>query len=429
VQAVDSDVPALSHLADVPRNPASVMKLVTTWSALEVLGPAYTWKTEVYFLGDFDGSVLSGDLGLKGYGDPFLVVEEVWKMLRTLRNVGLEEIEGGLLYDDSFFAVTEPAPGEFDDEPFRTYNVLPSALLANFKGVRFQFLADPVGHRVRIATEPMLSNLDIRNRIALGDGPCRGYQGGISFNVADPGPSTRVVFEGTFPLACNTYELSRAVLEHDSYFYGLVDGLWTELGGNLRGKLERGIVPEGARLVLTWRSRPLGDVLRSINKNSNNVMTRQLVYTLGAETLGAPGTRENGIEAIRSFLAGRGLNVASLVIDNGAGLSRDARVTASMLGDMLRQAETSAYASEFVSSLSLAGLDGTTRRRFDERNGAGRMHVKTGRLDHVSALAGYVHLDGGSDYVIVVLVNTPDAHRGPGQELEEAVVRWVQTLE
>lgn len=429
VQAVGSAEPVLSHLPDVPRNPASVMKLVTTWSALEILGPAYTWRTEVYFDGDFDGSVLDGDLAIKGYGDPFLVVEELWKMFRALRRVGLEEVVGDLLLDDSFFSVVEPAPGAFDEEPYRTYNVLPNALLTNFKAVRFQFFADEQAGRVRIATEPPLSNLDIRNRIELVDGPCRGYQGGISFNIEDPETAARVIFEGRFPRACNSYEFSRTVLEPDTYTYGLIDRLWYELGGRLRGRLRTGTVPEDARLVLTWRSHPLGDVLRSINKNSNNVMTRQLLYTLGAEALGEPGTREKGIEVVRDFLTARGLDVGSLVMVNGAGLSRDARISPRLLADMLLQAERDVYASEFISSLSLGGLDGTTRARFNDRNGAGQMHVKTGRLDHVSALAGFMHAHDGKTYVIVVFVNTQDAHRGPGQELEEAVTRWVQTLD
>ena len=135
--------PLLSHLADVPRSPASVMKVVTTWSALEYLGPAYTWPTEVYFLGEFDGRKLDGDLALKGYGDPYLVVEEVWKLLRALRRMGLTEISGDLVLDDSHFAIDEPDPGAFDGQPYRTYNVVPNALLMNFKAVQFQFMAGP----------------------------------------------------------------------------------------------------------------------------------------------------------------------------------------------------------------------------------------------------------------------------------------------
>jgi D-alanyl-D-alanine carboxypeptidase/D-alanyl-D-alanine-endopeptidase (penicillin-binding protein 4) len=176
---------------------------------------------------------------------------------------------------------------------------------------------------------------------------------------------------------------------------------------------------------MTWHSPPLAEVIRSINTNSNNVMTRQLIYTLGAIDQGTPGTRANGIAAVRDFLAGRGMDVESLLIDNGAGLSREETISAGLLTELLRQAAESRYAAEFIASLSLGGLDGTTRGRFGD---AGDMHVKTGRIDNVSAVAGYLHSDGGPTYVIAVLANTENAHRGPGREIEEAVIDWVRSL-
>jgi D-alanyl-D-alanine carboxypeptidase/D-alanyl-D-alanine-endopeptidase (penicillin-binding protein 4) len=423
VEDVDSAELVLSHLPDVPRNPASVMKLVTTWTALEMLGPAYAWRTEIYFGGQFDGTTLAGDLGIKGYGDPFLVVEEMWKMLRALRSTGLEHIDGDLVLDDSFFSVNEDPPGAFDAEPYRTYNVLPNALMANFKAVRFQFVVDPVNDRVRIVTDPDLYNLDIRNRIKLVDGPCRGFQSGISFNVDDPETLARVIFDGEFARSCNAYSMSRTVLEHDTYVYGLFKTLWRELGGSMEGGMRKAVIGADQALVLTWTSPPLADVIRSINKNSNNVMTRQLVYTLAAEVAGPPGTRDAGIAIVQNFLQSRGIDATSLVLVNGAGLSRDERISARALADMLRVAQHTPYAAEYISSLSLGGLDGTTRGRFNG-DGNGRMHVKTGRIDHVSALAGYVHGDGGKTFVVVVFGNFTDAHRGLGQELEEAVVDW-----
>ena len=210
----------LSHLPDTPRNPASVMKLVTTWAAIESLGPAWVWPTEVYFLGSFDGSTLTGDLGLKGYGDPFLVQEELWKLLRRLRSAGLNTITGDLILDDSYFDVREPPPGEFDAQPTRTYNVLPNALLMNFKAVEFQFRPDVNGNAVRVATEPPLRNLRIDNGIALGNGRCGGYQRGISFNVG-VAESDRVVLDGEFSRNCRVYSMTRTVLEHDTYADGL----------------------------------------------------------------------------------------------------------------------------------------------------------------------------------------------------------------
>jgi D-alanyl-D-alanine carboxypeptidase/D-alanyl-D-alanine-endopeptidase (penicillin-binding protein 4) len=428
VQEIDDDKPLLSHLPDVPRSPASVMKVVTTWSALEYLGPAYTWPTEVYFLGDFDGSKLDGDLALKGYGDPYLVVEEVWKLLRALRRMGLTEITGDFVLDDSHFLVDEPEPGAFDGQPYRTYNVVPNALLMNFKAVQFQFMADSARGRVNVATEPVLANLRIDNNLALVDGPCRGYQAGIAFNHAEPASLERVVLDGQFSRRCNVYGLSRTVLQHDTFAFGLFSSLWKEVGGSFQGKLRKAQVPsDGAAVTapaLVWRSKPLGEVVRSINKNSNNVMTRQLLYTLGAEAAGIPGTRANGVEAVRELLIARGLNVDSLMLQNGAGLSRDERASMQLLVDLLRTAYASPYAPEFIASLSLGGLDGTTRGRFDASPAAGVMHLKTGRLDHVSAVAGYVRAANGRTYVVAVVMNSEDAHRGPGQELEEAVLRY-----
>jgi len=432
VQAVDDDKPLLSHLAEVPRSPASVMKVVTTWSALEYLGPAYTWPTEVYFLGPFDGRKLDGDLGLKGYGDPYLVVEEVWKLLRTLRRMGLTEITGDLVLDDSHFAIDEPEPGAFDGQPYRTYNVVPNALLMNFKAVQFQFMADPAHGRVNVATEPTLTNLEIDNNLALVDGPCRGYQAGISFNHAEPESLERVVLDGQFSRRCNVYGMGRTVLQHDTFAFGLFSSLWKEVGGSFGGKLRKAQMPletaadatPALTPALVWRSKPLGEIVRSINKNSNNVMTRQLLYTLGAEVAGAPGTRANGVEAVRELLTARGLNVDSLMLQNGAGLSRDERASMQFLVDLLRAAYRSPYAPEFIASLSLGGLDGTTRGRFDAAPTAGVMHLKTGRLDHVSAVAGYVRAANGRTYVVAVVMNSEDAHRGPGQELEEAVLRF-----
>ncbi len=425
VQAVDAPQPLLSHLADEPRSPASVMKLVTTWSALEYLGPAYTWPTEVYYLGAFDGRKLDGDLALKGYGDPYLVVEEVWKLLRSLRRTGLETVTGDLLLDDSHFAVDEPDPGAFDGQPYRTYNVVPNALLMNFKAVQFQFRPDPVNGRVNVATDPVLANLKIDNNLALGDGPCGGFQAGIAFNHAEPVSLERVVLDGRFSRRCNAYGLSRTVLQHDTFAFGLITALWKELGGSFNGKLVKTQVPPGTAPALIWQSKPLGEIVRSINKNSNNVMTRQLLYTLGAEAGGVPGTRDNGVAAIRTLLAARGLDTTTLMLNNGAGLSRDERASMQFLVDLLRAAYRSPYAPEFISSLSLGGLDGTTRGRFDSSPAAGVMHLKTGRLDHVSAVAGYVSAANGRTYVVAVTMNTPDAHRGPGQELEEAVLRYV----
>ncbi|MFL2546390.1 MAG: D-alanyl-D-alanine carboxypeptidase/D-alanyl-D-alanine-endopeptidase [Candidatus Rariloculaceae bacterium] len=428
VQAVDADAPTISHFPETPRNPASTIKLLTTWVALAELGPTYSWPTEVYLLGGWDGRQLSGDLGIKGYGDPSLVTEELWKLLRALRRIGLEEIDGDLVIDASFFSGNDGDPGAFDRQPYRSYNVLPDAFLVNYKAVRFQFLEDPQGRGVLITADPLPSNLTIRNEIDLVDGPCRGFQAGVSFDLRDPESGGTAIFSGRFPAACSPYGMTRSVLQHDTYAYGVFDTLWQQLGGRLRGRLRRDVIAEDLEPALTWRSPPLAEIIRSINKFSNNVMTRQLLYTMSAELLGPPGTEAGGIEVISNYLQEQDLDPATLVIDNGAGLSRETRISAQLLADVLLLAARSRHSPEYLASLSLGGLDGTTRNRFRGGGVAGSMHVKTGRLDHVSALAGYVHSASGDSYVVVAMLNSPDVHRGPGEELQEALVRWVHEL-
>jgi D-alanyl-D-alanine carboxypeptidase/D-alanyl-D-alanine-endopeptidase (penicillin-binding protein 4) len=426
VQAVAAKRPLLSHEPDASRNPASTIKLLTTWVALDALGPTYTWPTEVYFLGNYSGDALDGDLGIKGYGDPYLVTEEFWKLLRALRRTGLTEVGGDLVVDDSYFAPIDEDPGEFDGQPYRTYNVTPNALLLNYQAARFQFLPDADRRGVRISVDPEPSNLSIGNRLALIDGPCRGYQAGISFNVVDAPTNRQIVFEGQFPAACAPYGLTRSVLQHDSFVYGVYRSLWAELGGRHRGGMRReAIAAAGTEPALTWRSRPLAEIIRSVNKFSNNVMTRQLLLTLAAERAEAPARAEDGVAAIGDYLAGKSLDTTDLVLVNGAGLSRDTRISARLLADTLLLAARSPLAPEFLASLSLGGLDGTTRRRFGGLPAVGRMHVKTGRLNDVSALAGLVHAADGADFVIVVILNSTDAHRGPGEELQDALIRWV----
>jgi D-alanyl-D-alanine carboxypeptidase/D-alanyl-D-alanine-endopeptidase (penicillin-binding protein 4) len=294
----------------------------------------------------------------------------------------------------------------------------------NFKAVQFEFAPDLAHDRVVVTTDPVLSNLEIDNNLKLGYGPCRGYQAGIAFNHADPDSLARVVLDGEYSRTCNRYRLSRTVLQHDTFVFGMFEPLWREVGGSFSGELRDAVVPPGNPPALIWESPPLGEIIRSINKNSNNVMTRQLIYTLGAEVAGAPGTRASGVAAVRDLLAARGLAVDSLMLENGAGLSRDERASMQLFADLLRAAYSSPYAPEFIASLSLGGLDGTTRGRFDAAPSRGVMHLKTGRLDHVSAVAGYVRAANERTYVVAVAMNHDNAHRGPGQELEEAVLRF-----
>lgn len=426
VENLDTGEEVVTWNADRPRNPASVAKLMTTLVALDTLGPTYTWKTETYLLGELQDGELKGDLLLKGYGDPFLVTERVWQMLRDLRHAGVRRIDGKLLLDDSFFDVGEYDPAAFDREPLRAYNVAPNALLTNFKVVRYRFQPAPDGAAVRLTLDPDISNLEVVNRISLVNGRCRGYQRGISITPSED--YSRMVFGGSFPSGCRSYAMSRTALGHNAFTYGVFKTLWEESGGEITGSWGKALAPADEEPFLEFESRPLAEIITMVNKHSNNVMARQLLYTLSAEVLGAPGTEPGGREVVSRWLAERGLDFGELKLDNGAGLSRESRIAARHLGQMLRYGYESPYMPEYLSSLSLSGLDGTLARRMRNSALIGKGHLKTGSLDHVSSLAGYFQSRSGQRFVIVVMLNHPEVHRGPGEEVQEALLRWVYEL-
>ncbi|HEY0961803.1 MAG TPA: D-alanyl-D-alanine carboxypeptidase/D-alanyl-D-alanine-endopeptidase [Pseudomonadales bacterium] len=424
VQEVGADAPLFAINADTPMNPASTIKTVTTLAALELLGPAYTWKTELHAGGAImDDGTLDGDLLVRGGGDPFLVEEYFRNMLKALMRRGVTRIGGDLVIDDTLFDASVSAEPMIDTDTNRSYNVLPYPLMVNFQTVSFYFYPHANGRDVVVKADPELPNLNITNRLKLEDRACGGFQRGVSF-AEDPADAMGVMFDGRFPARCNEFVLQRAVLDAPSYAFGLFRKIWEELGGEFAGDLRLGTVPEGSTPLVVWQSEPLADVIKSINKFSNNMMTRQLLLTLAIEKFGPPATVENGARAVQEHLTSLGIDHSAMVLSNGAGLSRDARMTARLFNAVLQHAWDLNTMPEFVASLPLAGEDGTMRTRMRNGGTRGAMHVKTGSLDDVAGVAGYVHARSGRHYVVVSLLNHADADAGPGQELADALLAW-----
>jgi len=421
VADVDTGEVVLQWLPEEPRNPASTMKLLTTLVALDTLGPAYRWKTDVFALGDIKDGQLDGDLLLKGYGDPFLVTERVWQLLRSIRQSGINDVSGDLLLDDSYFDIGQYDPAAFDRQPLRAYNVAPNALLMNFKVVRYWF--EPDGQAVNVRLDPQLGNLRVDNRLRIAPGYCGGYQRGIT--VTMNGDNDHVTFTGKFPSGCELYAMDRAVLSHNEFAYGLFGTLWRESGGSFDGDWHNTVAPDDVEPLLSFESPPLTEMIARVNKHSNNVMARQVLYTLSAEVLGPPGTEAGGLDVIAKWLVDNKLDFGDLAVANGAGLSREARITAADMASLLRFAWQQPYMPEYLASMSLTGLDGTLSRRFRDSELVGKAHLKTGSLDHVTAIAGYLQARSGRRFSVVVLQNFEDVHRGPGEEVQEALLRWL----
>mgnify|MGYP001566737705 FL=1 len=423
VQGVDAASPLLVHNAAQAMNPASTMKLVTTYAALELLGPTYVWKTEVYAGGKLQGDTLLGDLILKGYGDPKLTLERFWLLLRKLRALGLREIRGDLVQDRSYFETVAHDPGKFDAEPLRAYNVGPDALLLNFKAVRFQFVPDAETKSVTVIAEPRPAGLDFSAAVRATGAPCGDWRAGIKAELQSNGARARAAFSGTMPASCGERYWNVSLLAQPDYVYGVFKQLWEELGGTISGGWRDGVAPASARLLATAESASNAELARDINKFSNNVMARQLFLTLGAEMLALPGNRERSTQVVRAWLAQKGLDFPELVLENGSGLSRQERISAEHMGRLLLTAWRSAVMPELLSSLPLVAHDGTLRRRLRFESIAGQAHIKTGSLSDARTLAGYVLDQHGRRRVVVLFIN--DARAGGGRPAQDALLQWV----
>ena len=423
VQDVNASLPIVSLGEQRALNPASTIKLVTTFAALEQLGPAYRWTTEIYTNGTLQDGVLAGDVIIKGLGDPRLTLENFWLMLRGLRARGVREIRGDLVLDRSYFATEDIDPAGFDNEPTRPYNTPPDALLVNFKAVRLQFVPDVEQRTLKINAEPALPQVQVLNNVVVDNAPCGDWVERLKLTAIGDNRNARLLFGGNYSVACGEKERNYSVLGHPQYVHGLFTLLWRELGGTFAGGVRDGETPAGARLLLAHQTQPLAEIVRDINKFSNNVMARQLYLSLGAIAFGAPANSDKSARAIRQWLAARRMAFPELVLENGSGLSRIERLSTKNLAQLLLAGYRSAVMPELVSSLPLVAVDGTMKKRLVSAGVAGQAHIKTGTLSGARAIAGYVLDAKGRMMVVVCIVN--DARAQGAQAAQDALLRWV----
>ena len=401
--------PRLAHREAAPMNPASVMKLFTTWAGLQMLGPEHVWRTRVYADGKLQDGVLTGNLVVRGSGDPKLVVERAQALVEQVRSAGVQEIRGDIVLDNSVFEVTarhEP----FDDEPLRPYNVAPDGLLMNFRSVIYTFTPDTARGRAQVRSEPPLAGLDVPADVPLAAGPCNDWRSGLK---ADFGDALRPRFAGSYPASCGERPWPVAFAQAEQYTPRMLEALWRQAGGRLGGQVRWGALPAQARLLVTHESLPLKTVVADINKMSNNVMAQQLFLTLSSE-LGTPGRFEASRLRLSRWWRQQFADLPEPVIENGSGLSREERSSARSLTRLLLQARRDPLGPVFTESLAIAGVDGTVTRMAERLPGSpliGHAWLKTGSLRDVASVAGYVQGESGRLYAVVAIINHANARQ------------------
>jgi D-alanyl-D-alanine carboxypeptidase/D-alanyl-D-alanine-endopeptidase (penicillin-binding protein 4) len=427
----------LDWRADVSMNPASTMKLLTTLSGLDILGPQYRWRTNIYTDGIIRQGTLKGNIYLQGTGDPKLIPEELAKMMKSLQALGIQKIDGNLFFDRSAYAPSVMEHNTIDGESLRAYNVPPDPLLYAFRTLSFQLGKSRTADFIDVSYTPALSQLKIDNQLQLVDRPCDNWKSNIRFNlISDSDKSTSqpliAQFSGALPSACRGVNYNVVALDANTFLtqgfaaaWELSGGTWTQAPVGKDGS-----VPLAARLLLQFEGISLADDVIDINKYSNNVMARQLLLTLALEKMGKPATTANGELVIQSWLKKNSLHFPDLVIENGSGLSRNEAISTAQMNQLLLTARNLPVADIFYNSLPIAGVDGTMRNRlmsqlqkFLHLKKKPEARVKTGSLADVRAISGYVVSKSGKMYAVTSFINHPNAWRG--LEAHDQLLTWL----
>lgn len=417
--------PRLAYLPDLPRQPASTMKTLTTAAALEQLGPAFRWHTRLLTEAPLQEGALAGPLYVQGEGDPDFTVERLRGLLAQLKAQGLTQLDGDLVLDRSRFSPERPDLGQppFDNHPDAHYNVVPDALLLSQNLVLLHSDGTPAG--LRLVDDPPLAGVSLdASALEWAAAPCsRWDEDWQAPQATQDGGVWTLHLRGRLASGCSTYLLSNA-LDRNAYWEAAFRAAWTAIGGRWNGHVRDGHVPPAARVLAETASDELADIVRRINKPSDNTMARLLFLDLAPP--GAPNSAEAAAGAVRQWLQQHGIATDGVLLDNGSGLSREERLSVRQLAAVLRAAVAGDTASEFESSLPIVGRDGTMKRRLLDSPAAGRGHVKTGTLDTALGVAGFVRDQAGRDWIVAGLVNAPDAHRG--RAVLDALIDWVAKL-
>ena len=423
IQAVDSNYPLASWRTHVVRKPASVIKLLTTYSALLNLGFDYRWETKFYYTGKVRQGVLRGDLYVKASGDSTLSTKDLDDIVAQVRANGIRKIQGNIVIDRTLFKVPSRNNSGFDNHIYSPYNAMPDAIMFNKR--KSTFCITPHAKRAKIVKKVPDNSYKIVNKLRMVGGSCRRGRSWPRVRIKTNSSSRSTVFlTGKLSRRCGKRTICKVIsMPHRAFYYALKEKL-LDNGVKVTGTLKLKKVPKKAKYLFSHYSEPLESVISTIAKRSDNLMARQLFLTLGATSYSAPSTLYKSRKAVEKTLGKYHiLEKGTTRVENGSGLSRSARITAKSLANLLNHAYKN-YGQRWMNTLSVAGIDGTIHNRFKYSSVFGRAWMKTGTIKGVKNIAGYVEGASGQRYVVVVLVNDRRAH-AYGAKLANKVIEWV----
>lgn len=412
LESMEEGSPVFAHNADELLNPASNVKLVTAAAALVTLGPEYRFETEFLVEPELDAEGRTKALYVRGKGDPTLTTERLYAIVAELAHSGLREVET-LVLDDTWFDAERTPAGYDQEDSDRAYMAPTGALSLNWNSVAV-YLRPGSGGKGVVEMEPPSDYFVVENQLTTGGRLGRRFS--VTSKPADKsGDKQKIVVRGQVPGDQRGAVSVWKKIDNPAAYFGYTFKAMLGQRGVKVKKLKYGQVPPRARLLHVAQSDTFDVVLKRLNKLSSNFVAEQLLKVMGAEVGGAPGSFAKGLEVVESFLEREvGIGRGTYVMRNGSGLNDANRFSATQLARLLRHMyRRFPLSPEYLSSLGIAGKDGTLRYRFDGTEAAGRLRAKTGTLESVSALSGYVEAAGGEKFLFSMMVNDYEGRAGP----------------
>ncbi len=423
IQEAYSQTPIVSINSNKLFTPASVIKLATTYAALLTLGKNYSWPTEFYTNGKLSNGTLNGDLVVKTYGNPDLVTEDLDIIAKTILKVGIRQITGQLIIDRSYFNVGSRNSSGFDKNSHSPYNAMADAMMFNHRASKIEIKPNKKTGKIEVLRTLPDSSYIILNQLKPSKKSCRGTRGwpDLSFTKHNGKPAIRL--SGAYSLKCPDRDIYKVITKpYYMFFHGLKFKL-AEIGVNLQGSLQLRNIPINSRKIFTFYSKYLIEIVGKINKESNNLMARQTLLTLGAKKYGAGASYNSGANAVKNILAQHRILNSPIIIENGSGLSRSAKLSTSTLSNLLQHAYRK-YGTSWLNSLAVMGIDGTLKKRLRHSPLKGKAWMKTGSLKKTRSIAGYIKAKSGKLYTVVILQNA-DKAKYKGKQLQDDILQLI----
>ena len=391
-------------------SPASTIKILTSYVALKRLGIDFTFKTYLLTDGKIENGTLNGNLYFKGGGDPGLVTERLYLMVEELERWDIKKIKGDLIVDESIFSTQGDENRIIDKALDRPYNAPVNGLSFNYNTTTVYFRpSSRIGEKVRVYPVPDTGFLEVENRAKTTKGSVNSLQ------------ASRQNIRGKEVLVVNG-SLGINGGEQRSYFNINQGALYAghalkmmlrEKNISLSGSIKKGTTPSSTKQLVEFNSQPLRELVLLMNKFSNNFMADSFVKMIGIDAKGGPGAISKGLDVIREEATALGINKNGFQITSGSGLARDDRICAQQFVDIFKTAYNNfTLFPELMSSLPIASVDGTLKKRMKDSAAAKRLRGKTGSIAGVSTLVGVVQSKGGELLAYAVLLNDQSAEPG-----------------